>query len=61
MKRTSKDVSMTPTHKGSFGKIKFNAMAEPKSSARSVEIMAISAGELVRFEKIKIKKKQIHT
>jgi len=43
MIRTSKEVRRTPAHRGSLGKMRFKAIAEPRSSAKSVEIMAISA------------------
>lgn len=39
---TSNAVMRTPAHSGKEGNSKQRAMAEPKSSARSVEIMAIS-------------------
>ncbi len=41
-KRTSAAVSKTPPYKGSFGNKRQRPMAEPRSSAKSVEIMAIS-------------------
>lgn len=40
--RTSAAVRKTPPYSGNFGNIRQKPMAEPRSSARSVEIMAIS-------------------
>ena len=39
---TSEAVMRTPAHKGSFGKRRQRAIADPSSSARSVAMMAIS-------------------
>ena len=43
IKRTSKAVRRTPAQRGSFGKSRLRAMADPRSSAKSVLMMAISA------------------
>ena len=43
MMKTSEAVMRTPAHNGSFGNSMTRPMAEPRSSARSVLIMAISA------------------
>ena len=42
MRSTSNTVMRSPPQIGSFGKSKHRAMAEPRSSARSVAIIAIS-------------------
>ena len=42
IKRTSKEVRRTPAQRGSFGKSRLRAIADPMSSARSVLMMAIS-------------------
>jgi hypothetical protein len=42
IKRTSKAVKRTPAQRGSLGKSKLSAIADPRSSAKSVLMMAIS-------------------
>lgn len=43
MTKTSQTVMRTPDHNGSFGNSMTSAIAEPRSSARSVLMIAISA------------------
>jgi hypothetical protein len=43
IRRTSNAVRRTPAQRGSFGKIRLRAIADPRSSAKSVLMMAISA------------------
>ena len=42
IKRTSKEVRRTPAQRGSFGKSRLRAIADPRSSAKSVLMMPIS-------------------
>lgn len=42
IKRTSKEVRRTPAQRGSFGKSRLRAIADPMSSAKSVLMIAIS-------------------
>lgn len=49
MKKTSQVVIRTPAHSGGFGKSTTGPMAEPRNSARSVLIIAVSARTWRRY------------